>query len=71
MLPAWALLFLLPAAADFAALRAGVRLCTDGPADGYMAYRAVYTALPLLLASCAALLACGWAAARQPQAAGQ
>lgn len=71
MLPVWALLFLLPAAADFAALRAGVRLCTDGPADGYMAYRAVYTALPLLLASCAALLACGWAAAHQPQAAGQ
>lgn len=71
MLPAWALLFLLPAAADLAALRACVRLCTDGPADGYMAYRAVYTALPLLLASCAALLACGWAAAHQPQAAGQ
>ena len=66
MLPGWAAVYLLPALADLARMRCGVRLLERPPLGILCGWVGAYTPVPALLAGIAAALLCAWQAARRP-----
>ena len=66
MLPGWAAVYLLPALADLARMRCGVRLLERPPLGILCSWVGAYTPVPALLAGIAAALLCAWQAARRP-----
>ena len=60
MLPGWAAVYLLPALADLARMRCGVRLLERPPLGILCGWVGAYTPVPALLAGIAAALLCAW-----------